>query len=168
MPPKKKAADKGEDLEVERDIAEKDMITSPISSAGSYSTASSMSSRSTLSLSAEQLEAILASNNRNLQASSAKMMEISQKAIADLVASLSPASVSSRPARSVQVKPPKWSDEDTPFEYFGKYEKAMLHNGVERTAWGTLLPVYLAGRAQAALAQVNVEDLSDYEKVKDI
>ena len=173
MPPKKKAAEVREDVRedpaLDRDIIEGELITSPLSSAASYSTASSLSSRSTtssISLSSEQLESILAANSRNLQASSAKMMEINQKAMADLVASLSPASAGSRPTRSVQVKPPKWSDEDTPFEYFGKYEKAMLHNGVERSAWGTLLPVYLAGRAQAALAQVNVDELSEYDKVK--
>ena len=162
MPPKKKAAEVREDVRedpaLDSDIIEGELITSPLSSAASYSTASSMSSgttTSTISLSSEQLESILAANSRS-----------NQRAMADLVVSLSPASAGSRPARFVQVKPPKWSDEDTPFEYFGKYEKAMLHNGVERSAWGTLLPVYLAGRAQAALAQVNVDELSEYDKVK--
>ena len=42
----------------------------------------------------------------------------------------------------------------------------MAHNGVDKAEWGQLLPVYLAGRAQVALAQVNVEDLADYEQVK--
>ena len=174
MPPKTRAADRGEDVEVERETVEKELTTSPLSSVGSYSTASS---RSTISLSSEQLESILAANSKNLQASSAKilesnlassakMLESNQKAMVDLIASLSPASSSSRSARPVQVKPPKWSDEDTPYDYFAKYEKAMSHNGVEKTAWGQLLPVYLAGRAQAALAQVNVEELADYEQVK--
>ena len=86
--------------------------------------------------------------------------------MAELVASLSPASAGSRPPRSVQVKPPRWSDDDTPYDYFSKYEKAMAHNGVDKAEWGQLLPVYLAGRAQAALAQVDVADLADYEQVK--
>ena len=102
------------------------------------------------------------------QLESARILESNQKSMAALIASLSPAtaSASSRPARSVQVKPPKWTDEETPHEYFSKYEKAMLHNGVEKSAWGQLLPVYLAGRAQPALAQVEVDGLDDYESVK--
>ena len=163
MPPKTRAAEKGGDVEAERDMMEKDMITSPISSVGSYSSASS---RSTISLSSEQLESILAANSKSNLDSSAKLMESNQKAMVELIASLSPGSSGARSSRPVQVKPPRWSDEDTPYDYFAKYEKAMAHNGLEKAEWGQLLPVYLAGKAQAALAQVNVEDLADYELVK--
>ena len=182
MPPKntRKAHERGEDVEAERDVLEKDIVTSPLSSdAGSYS---SLSSRSTsIALSSAQLESILAatskanldssarlmeSNQKAMEDSSAKLMQSNQKAMIDLIASLSPGFSGLGPPRPVQVKPPKWSDEDTPYDYFSKYEKAMAHNGVDKAEWGQLLPVYLAGRAQVALAQVNVEDLADYEQVK--
>ena len=171
MPPKKRAVERSEDSELERETAESDLITSPISSASSYtstSTASAATTRSTISLSSEQLEAILSTNSKNLQDSSARILESNQKAMADLIASLSPASSGSRPVRSVQIKPPKWSDEEIPYDYFGKYEKAMLHSGVEKSSWGQLLPVYLTGRAQAALAQVDISALDDYDTVKSI
>ena len=166
MPPKKRMVDRSEDSELESEL-----ITSPISSASSYtstSTASAATTRSTISLSSEQLEAILSTNSKNLQDSSARILESNQKAMADLIASLSPASSGSRPVRSVQIKPPKWSDEEIPYDYFGKYEKAMLHSGIEKSSWGQLLPVYLTGRAQAALAQVDVAALDDYDTVKSI
>ena len=110
MPPKKRAVERSEDSELERETAESDLITSPISSASSYtstSTASAATTRSTISLSSEQLEAILSTNSKNLQDSSARILESNQKAMADLIASLSPASSGSRPVRSVQIKPPK-------------------------------------------------------------
>ena len=66
----------------------------------------------------------------------------------------------------MHVKPPKWTDEEIPNEYFSKYEKTLVHNGVARSEWGQLLPVYLTGRAQAALAQVDTDCLNDYETVK--
>lgn len=69
-------------------------------------------------------------------------------------------------SRVPQVKVPKWSDEEAPYEYFVKFEKALKHNGLAKESWGQLLPVYLTGRAQAALAQVDVESLDDYELVK--
>ena len=53
------------------------------------------------------------------------------------------------------MKVPKWTDDEIPFEYFNKLEKALKHNGVDKAEWGHLLPVYLAGRAQAAFAQVD-------------
>ena len=60
MPPKRKAAEKGDELEHDRETSERELaITSPISSASSYSTASSDSSRSCGTVSAEQLERIL-------------------------------------------------------------------------------------------------------------
>ena len=68
--------------------------------------------------------------------------------------------------KHTHIKTPKWSDEETPYEYFTKYEKAMIHNGVDRTTWGQLLPVYLSGRAQASFAQVDSATLDDYDAVK--
>ena len=153
MPPKntRKAHERGEDAE-----AEDTMVASPLASdAGSYSSSIPSLASSSISLSSAQLEAILDANSKS-----------NQRAMAELVASLSPASAGSRPPRSVQVKPPRWSDDDTPYDYFSKYEKAMAYNGVDKAEWGQLLPVYLAGRAQAALAQVDVADLADYEQVK--
>ena len=160
MPPKntRKAADRGEELEPVRETSEVDLITSPLSSASSYSTASG-SSRSSATVSSEQLELILAANNKSLQAS-----------MTALVAALTPPVPVSSPAPSYrsQVKIPKWTDEEIPYEYFTKFEKALTHNGVDKAAWGQLLPVYLAGRAQAALAQVPSASLDDYEAVKTV
>ena len=150
MPPKKKAAE----VEIEKiddDSSERTMSHSPASSATSVASSAAASGSSGEFVSPALLERILQSN---------------QKVMADLIATLSPAPASSRPARSVRVKPPKWSDDETPYKYFGKYEKAMLHTGVEKSAWGQLLPVYLAGRAQAALAQVDMSALDDYDAVK--
>ena len=133
MPPKKKGADVREEVregEVERVEEESSEVYSGRSPSHSTSTASSYSSGG--SVTSEQLERILESNQRE----SAKILESNQKSMAALIASLSPASASggSRPARSVQIKPPKWTDDETPYEYFGKYEKAMLHTGVEKSA----------------------------------
>ena len=185
MPPKntRKAHERGEDVEAE------DMVASPLSSdAGSYASSISSLATSSISLSSAQLESILAatckanldssarlmetnqkameSNQKAMEDSSAKLMQSNQKAMVEMIASLTPGFSGTRPPRPVQVKPPKWSDDDTPYDYFSKYEKAMAHNGVDKAEWGQLLPVYLAGRAQVALAQVNIEDLDDYEQVK--
>ena len=178
MPPKntRKAHEKGEDADQE------DMIASPLASdAGSYASSISSVATSSISLSSAQLESILVatskanldssaklmeSNQKAMEHSSAKLMESTQKAMADLIASLSPGFSGTRPPRPVQVKPPKWSDDDTPYDYFSKYEKAMAHNGVDKAEWGQLLPVYLAGRAQVALAQVDTANLDDYDQVK--
>ena len=169
MPPKpRKGADRTEDLE------EHESVPSPgaSSDAGSYSSSGSCPS---IALSAGQLESILIAASKvsqdtsakmihDSQLASAKLMEHNQQAVRDLLATFAPGPSSSRPLKPVQVKPPRWSDEDTPFDYFSKFEKAMSHNGVDKAEWGQLLPVYLAGRAQAALAQV--EELDDYDTVK--
>ena len=172
MPPKpRKVPDRTEDVEDHESVA------SPgVSEAGSYSSSGSCPS---IALSAVQLESILAAaskasmdssakliqeTSKASQDSSAKLMETNQQALRDLLASFSPGLSGSRPPKTVQVKPPRWSDDDTPYDYFSKYEKAMTHNGVDKAEWGLLLPVYLAGRAQAALAQVEI--LDDYETVK--
>ena len=165
MPPKKKLVEHREEdeLDREREITEP-IESSPGSSASSVSTrASSLSTRSYGSLTSDQLEQILATNQK-------AMLEASHQSMTALLATLSPLSsgAGSVAARVPQIKVPKWTDEETPFEYFGKFEKALKHNGVDKSSWGHLLPVYLAGRAQAALAQVDSESLDDYEAVKKI
>ena len=156
MPPKKKVAEKSEEhLEVETVDSELD-IASPISSASSAST------RSRGSLSAEQLQLILETQQRT-------MLEASHRSMTSLLATLAPTGVSASSAPRVpQVKVPKWSDDEIPFEYFVKLEKALKHNGVDSSSWGQLLPIYLSGRAQAALAQVDLESLTDYESIKTV
>ena len=158
MPPKntRKAKENGEEAETEDH-----MVASPSASEASY--ASSISSAPTsLSLSSAMLESILAARDKSFESS---MMSI----LATLTPSLSAASASAPtplpPARS-QVKVPKWADDEVPSEFFSKLEKALTHNGVAKTSWGQLLPVYLSGKAQAALAQVPVASLDDYEAVK--
>ena len=47
-----------------------------------------------------------------------------------------------------KIKVPKWCDDETPHDYFTKYEQAMRHNGEPETQRGYLLPVYLSGKAQ--------------------
>ena len=71
-----------------------------------------------------------------------------------------PAAAPVPPPRPAQIKPPKWSDEDTPSEFFNK---ALKHNGVDKSEWGHVLPIYLSGRAQASFTQVSEEMLPDYE-----
>ena len=102
-------------------------------------------------MTADQLERILEANHRSMVA---------------LLASLSTPSAASAETKRPQIKVPKWSDDETPYEYFTKFEKAMSHNGVERRTWGHLLPVYLSGRAQASFAQVDASSLDDYNLVK--
>ena len=69
--------------------------------------------------------------------------------------------------RAAPIKLVRWSDEDIPSEFFKKYEKAMGHNRHDKREWGSLLPVYLTGRAQAAFAQVAEDDLDDWDIVKE-
>ena len=65
------------------------------------------------------------------------------------------------------MKIPKWSDEELPFEYFGKFEKALKHNRIPKAERGQLLPVYLSGKAQASFAQVEDDMMDDYDLVKE-
>ena len=169
MPPKitRKAKDNGEMAETE-DL----MVPSPSASEASSFASSISSAPTTLSLSSTMLESILAATSKSMAGSIAESVAASNKSfessMMSILASLTPtapAPVSLPPARS-QVKVPKWSDDEVPFEFFTKLEKALTHNGVEKTSWGQLLPVYLAGKAQAALAQVPVASLDDYEAVK--
>ena len=161
MPPKntRKAHDKGEDAE-----AEDTMVASPLASEASSCASSISSVPTSISLSSAQLESILAANSKSLEAS---VMSILASLTPSLPAAPAPAPVPPPPAKS-HVKVPKWSDEEIPFEFFTKLEKALTHNGVDKSAWGQLLPVYLTGKAQAALAQVPVASLDDYDAVKSV
>ena len=128
------------------------------SSEVSESTVSRVSEAAPVMLSPEMLQQILAANSKTT--------------VSALLAALpSPADTSSSStsstSRAASIKPPRWSDEEIPSEYFKKYEKAMKHNGVDKREWGHLLPVYLSGRAQASFSQVADETLDDYELVKD-
>ena len=177
-----------EDSELDLEAAGRDAITSPISLASSYSSSSGSASSagsgsSGATLSSEQLEMILTANSRVLAESMAvnsRSMEASiaannksmEASLMSILSTLSPdtpaASSSSRSSPKAQVKVPKWSDEEVPYEFFTKLEKALAHNGIDKSSWGQLLPVYLTGKAQAALAQVPVASLSDYEAVKSV
>ena len=151
MPPKKRMVERSDEIEVEKENTESEFaISSPASSASS--------SRSSGSLTSEQLEQILVANQK-------AMLEANHRSMTALLGTLSPPS-SAGSSKSSQIKIPKWTDEETPFEYFNKFEKALKHNGVDKAAWGQLLPVYLAGKAQAAFAQVDSAALDDYEAVK--
>ena len=139
------------------------MVASPSASEASY--ASSISSAPTsFSLSSSMLETILAARDKSFESTMMSML-------ATLTPSLSAASATAPPppppARA-HVKVPKWTDDEVPFEYFTKLEKALAHNGVDKSSWGQLLPVYLAGKAQAALAQVPAASLDDYDLVKSV
>ena len=101
---------------------------------------------------AEQLEKILEANHRSMAA---------------LISTLTSSSVvSAGTPRIAPIKIPKWTDDEIPYQFFTKLEKAWTHNGTDKRTWGHLLPVYLAGRAQAAFAQVDLAYLDDYEAVK--
>ena len=173
-----------EDSELDLEAAGRDAITSPISLASSYSSSSGSASSagsgsSGATLSSEQLEMILTANSRVLAESMAvnsRSMEASiaannksmEASLMSILSTLSPdtPAASSRSSPKAQVKVPKWSDEEVPFEFFTKLETALAHNGIDRSTWGRLLPVYLTGKAQAALAQVPVASLADYDSVK--
>ena len=107
-------------------------------------------------MSAEQLQLVLEANNRS-------MVALLGRLPTHVAAEPSPSVV---PPKIVRIDVPKWKDEDTPFDFFSKFEKAQRHNGVSRDQWGTLLEVYLSGKAQAAYTQVDPEKLEDYEAVK--
>ena len=159
MPPKntRKAKDNGEEAETEDH-----MVASPSASETSTYASSISSAPTSLSLSSAMLESILAARDKSFESS---MMSILASITPSLTAAPASAPTSLPPARA-QVKVPKWSDDEVPYEFFTKLEKALSHNGVDKTSWGQLLPVYLAGKAQAALAQVPVASLDDYEAVK--
>ena len=151
MPPKlrKQGETRGEET-VGEELESEYSASSPVSVASTASVAPGML------MSAEQLQLVLEANNRSMVALLGRLPP-------PVVAEPSPSVV---PPKIVRIDVPKWKDEDTPFDFFSKFEKAQKHNGVSRDQWGTLLEVYLSGKAQAAYAQVDPEKLEDYEAVK--
>ena len=108
--------------------------------------------------------------------SNASMLEQQAKSNADLLERLlakfptsfdtaSPSDTDPSTPRT-KIKVPKWCDDETPHDYFTKYEQAMRHNGEPETQWGYLLPVYVSGKAQAAFKEIPDELLHDYNAVK--
>ena len=117
MPPKRKAAEVREEVEVEVESDAGETELSPISP--TYS-ASSVSSRSCASVTTEQLEKILEANHRSMTA---------------LFTSMTHSSTPSDSSRASQIKVPKWTDDEIPNEYFTKFEKALKHNRVDQNSW---------------------------------
>ena len=154
MPPKlRKPVDLRSEEVVGEDTELEFSVSSPISAASTTSVAASV----TVPL--EYLQRILEANS--------KVLEDNQRSMSAMFASLATPSVTSEPApKTPPIVVPKWSDGETPFEYFSKYEQALTHNGVDRGKWGSLLQVYLSGKAQASFAQVNPTILKDYDQVK--
>ena len=171
----KEDTNREENLEYEAEITARDRedTLSPLSPASSSSAGSGESDHSGASLSSTQLEMILAANSRLLadsMASSHKSMEASMLSILSTLAPASAGSVASTPAVASRpsVKVPKWSDGDQPFTFFTKLETALTHNRVDKATWGSLLPVYLSGRAEAAFSQVDSTLLGNYDSVKSV
>ena len=139
MPPKHKKHEGREDLAKE----EEHSVTSPLSEASTLPTPS-------VTMTTEQLQLMLHTVLASFTA-------------APVSASVAPLP----PAKVVKVEVPKWKEDDLPFDFFTKWEQAQLHNGMPRESWGSVLPVYLTGRAQSSLGQVHPTRLSDYELVKE-
>ena len=164
---------KEDDFELEVDPTAREDTLSPLYSASSAGTASSISS-----VSSSQLEMILAANSKILadsMASNQRSMEASQKSMESSILSVlstisTPGSVASAlpPAAAprVKVKLPLWSEDETPSNFFSKMEKALTLNGVPRSQWGQNIHVQLAGSAQNALAQVPLDSIEDYDVIK--
>ena len=158
-------ANKEEDseLEVELDPIAREDTLSPLYSASS-SAGSVASGGSGSTVSPEQLQMILAANNKSMETS-----------ILSIISTMTPSAgsvaptpaVASRPAVT-PVKVPKWTDGDQAFSFFTKLETALTHNMVDKATWGRLLPVYLSGRAETAFAQVDRAKLGDYDTVKSV
>ena len=148
-----------EDFELEVDPTASEDTLSPLYSAGS----SASSDRSGSSVSSEQLRMILAANSKAMESSMLAMLATLTPTISASSVAPTPA-VASRPS----VKVPKWTDGDQPFTFFTKLETALTYNGVDRATWGSLLPVYLSGRAEIAFAQVDPTLLGDYDSVKSV
>ena len=71
------------------------------------------------------------------------------------------------PPKLNSIPVPKWTEDESPWDFFSKYEQAQKHNKIARVDWGPLLQVYLSGRAQQAYAQVDPEKLDDFDLVKE-
>ena len=128
---------------------EDEELESVASDSGS-STTTSASSIATLTLSAEQLQLMLDSNTKN-------MMSFVESKLA---------SSSGASSSKIKIEIPKWKEGDSPSEFLGKYEQALIHNGVGRGEWGRLLRVYLSDSDQAAYLLINPDRLGDYDFVR--
>ena len=89
-----------------------------------------------------------------------------QLMLTTVVNSMSLTSPAPPPPKLVKVEVPKLGDDESPSEFFTKWEQALGHNGMPRTAWADILPVYLLGRAQSAYQQIHPDLRMDYLKVK--
>ena len=147
MPPKKKTTEsKGDEFALDGAEAEFS-VSSPLSAASTASVTPS------LVMSTEQLQLVLES-------------------VLGRLTPLAAHAVSSPPApppapKKQTIPVPKWTGEESPWEYFSKYEQAQKHNAVHRAEWGPLLQVYLSGKAQQAFAQVDPDRLDDFDLVKE-
>ena len=156
MPPKSKRNVEGKSEEAgEDDGGSASSVSSPLS------VASSASSLSSAPVTTEHLERIIEANRRSMEA----LLAALPSALAAVPTP--PVHAASSPKIS-HIPVPKWTDSEIPNEFFNKYEQAQKHNGVEKSQWGHLLPVYLSGRAQASFGQVDPATLDDYEMVKEI
>ena len=150
MPPKFKKAAEERVVGVvsHRDDDEGSLFAESVPGGASGSTSFAVSTEALERILAAQAQASSEANEASMKAS----REASEALMAALLASLPslwprPAAALVPPPRPAQIKPLKWSDEDTPSEFFNKYEKALKHNGVDKSEWGHVLPIYLSGRA---------------------
>ena len=151
MPPKKKVADARTE---EESVPEGESVAT----GGLPESPGAWSAGSSTTVTTEQLQLILESNQRTMASLISSMGSLP---------SASPAPVHvTAPQKKVTIPVPKWDDADNPSEYFTTYEQAQSHNAVDKTAWGTLLPVYLTGKAKAAYFQIEPAVLSNYDQVK--
>ena len=152
MPPKTRKqdvrGDEGGVEELETDFS----VSSP------RSTISASSAVLGYLLSTEQLQQVLEANTKSMMA----LMDRRGPAPDHRPAS----SGESSHALQTRVDIPKWVEGESPSDFFGKYEQALAHNGVDKSKWGSLLQVYISGSAQASFKQINPVLLKDYEQVK--
>ena len=165
MPPKKKQEEWRVESEESFDL--ESAVRSPEPAATSVDGSSGM-------VTADHLQRILEANHRTMMEANERALAMSQEnqreAMSAFIAAL-PTVTPRFPApppvsKPTPIKVPKWSEEENPFEFFSKYEKAQRHNGVAKDQCGSLLQVYLSGSAQAAYAQVQDDILDDFELVK--
>ena len=147
MPPKKKQTEaRSEDLGVE-ELESEDSVSSPLSAASTATIGPS------LVMSTEQLQMVLES--------------VLGRFTPPVAHGLGSAPAPSSTPKINTIPVPKWTGEESPWDYFSKYEQAQKHNGIARAEWGPLLQAYLTGKAQAAYAQVDPEKLDDFDLVKE-
>ena len=118
MPPniKKTAEESAVDVVPHRDDGEESMSSEATLGRGSEASA--------LSLSSETLDQILAANTQTFLEASKDSLSALLAALPSPVAAVSSSATVATSSRA-HVKTPKWSDDEIPFEYFVKFEKAM-------------------------------------------